>query len=192
MTSLGVITCTETNGTLFGSMATQSASSIAITGGSIAGATLGGVTMGIGLDATGDIYLNNGGVLTRLGIGSTSQVLEVVGGKPSWATVAGITAVVTVKKQIFTSSETYTPSTGMIYAMIECQGSGGAGGGVTGSASDFFSAGGGGAGSYSRILVTAATVGASQTVTVGAGGTAGSAGSNPETRAPTSRSALSA
>ncbi len=50
--------------------------------------TLGGVTMGLGSDATGDIYYrNSGGVLTRLPIGSSSNILTVSGGLPSWAAV---------------------------------------------------------------------------------------------------------
>lgn len=52
--------------------------------------TLGGVTMGLGSDATGDIYYrNSGGVLTRLPIGSSSQVLTVSGGLPTWAAASG-------------------------------------------------------------------------------------------------------
>lgn len=39
---------------------------------------------------TGDlIYLSAGGALTRLGIGSTGQVLTVAGGLPSWAAASG-------------------------------------------------------------------------------------------------------
>lgn len=46
---------------------------------------LGGVTLTLGSDATGDIYYrNSGGVLTRLGIGSTGNVLTVSGGLPAW------------------------------------------------------------------------------------------------------------
>lgn len=40
--SLGIITCTATNGVLFGSIATQNASSVAITGGSITGVAITG------------------------------------------------------------------------------------------------------------------------------------------------------
>jgi len=50
------------------------------------GAVIGGVTVTLGSDATGDVYYRNaGGVLTRLGIGSAAQVLTVAGGLPSWA-----------------------------------------------------------------------------------------------------------
>lgn len=58
-----------------------------LTNKTISGSTniLGGVTMTLGSDATGDIYYrNSGGVLTRLGVGSNSQVLTLSGGLPSW------------------------------------------------------------------------------------------------------------
>ena len=76
----------------------------------------------------------------------------------------------TVKKQVFTAGGTYTPSTGMLYCIVEAQAGGGGGGGATGAAAF---AGGGGSGSYSRSVITAATIGTSQTVTIGAAGSAG-------------------
>lgn len=189
--------------------------------------TLGGVSVLMGSDATGDIYYrNSSGILTRLGIGSATNVLTVSGGLPAWTAAAGggnvsnsgtptinqiaqwtnattiqgvnlsslltagagislsgtttvtITNGMVVTKQPFTGSGTYTPTTGMAYAIIECVGSGGGGGGTTGTVNNLFTAGGGGGGSYSRVVVTAATVGASQSVTVGNAGTGGSTGSN--------------
>ena len=51
--------------------------------------TIGGVTMGLGSDATGDIYYRSSlGVLTRLAIGTAAQVLTVTTGLPSWAAAA--------------------------------------------------------------------------------------------------------
>ncbi len=51
---------------------------------------LGGVTMTLGSDATGDIYYrNSSGFLARLAIGSTSDVLTVTAGLPSWAAASG-------------------------------------------------------------------------------------------------------
>jgi len=80
-----------------------------------------------------------------------------------------------VKQQKFTASGTYTPSTGIQYAIIEVGGGGGGGGGIANSvAGNANAAGGGGSGSYSRKIVSAATIGASQAVTIGAAGTAGS------------------
>jgi len=52
--------------------------------------TIGGVTMTLGSDNTGDIYYrNSGGVLTRLGVGSNGQVLTLAAGLPSWAAPSG-------------------------------------------------------------------------------------------------------
>lgn len=86
----------------------------------------------------------------------------------------------TVTKQTFSASGTYTPTANMKYCIIECWGAGGGGGGVANSgAGSILYGGGGGAGSYSRTVATSATVGASQTVTIGALGTGGSAGANP-------------
>src|SRR5262249_42638257 len=49
------------------------------------------------------------------------------------------------KVQVFTSSGTYTPSAGLVAALIECVGGGGAGGGVAGpGASNSGVTGGGG------------------------------------------------
>lgn len=82
--------------------------------------------------------------------------------------------------QVFTGNGTYTPTSGMLYAIIEVQGSGGAGGGAATTTGVQISSGtGGGGGEYARGVFSAATVGASQAVTVGAGGTAGTAGNNP-------------
>lgn len=89
------------------------------------------------------------------------------------------TAIRVVKKQVFTSSGTYTPSTGIQYAIIECLGAGGGGGGVANAgATATNNAQGGGAGSYSRTYASAASIGASQTVTIGAAGAAGASGAN--------------
>lgn len=77
----------------------------------------------------------------------------------------------TVKIQTFTAGGTYTPSAGILYATIECWGGGGAGGGVP--STSLPAGGGGGSGAYSRKTVTAATIGASKAVTIGAGGTGG-------------------
>jgi hypothetical protein len=50
----------------------------------------GNVTMSLGSDATGDIYYrNSSGYLTRLAIGSSTNVLTVSGGLPSWAAGGG-------------------------------------------------------------------------------------------------------
>lgn len=77
---------------------------------------------------------------------------------------AGLVAI-----QTFTTSGTYTPTSGMIQCVIEMVGGGGGGGG-----SLAIGAGGGGGGEYAKGLFSAATIGASQTVTIGAGGSGAS------------------
>jgi hypothetical protein len=67
--------------------------------------------------------------------------------------------------QVFTSSGTYTPTAGMVYCVIEAVGGGG-----SGSTTNLNSGGGGGGGAYGRAVFTAVTIGASQAVTIGAGG----------------------
>lgn len=84
--------------------------------------------------------------------------------------------VVAIK--VFTASGTYTPSPNMTTALIECVGGGGAGGGAVGVAGANIGGGGGGGGEYTRKTVTAAQIGASVAVTIGAGGAANTAGFN--------------
>jgi hypothetical protein len=77
-----------------------------------------------------------------------------------------------VAVQVFTTgSGTYTPTSGMKFAIGICVGAGGGSGGV-GTTNGVASAGAGG-GATSWKLLTAASVGASQAYTVGASGAAG-------------------
>lgn len=88
--------------------------------------------------------------------------------------------------QTFTSNGTYTPTSGMLYCVIEIVGSGGGGGGCAATTAAQFSAASGGAGGeYARGIFSAATVGASQTVTCPAGGAGGTAGANNGTAGST-------
>lgn len=91
------------------------------------------------------------------------------------AIAAQATSVVKVIKspQVFRSGGTYTPSSGLLYAIVEAVGAGGGGGGTVAAAGAATGAGGGGAGSYSIAVLTAAQIGASQTVSIGAAGAAG-------------------
>jgi hypothetical protein len=136
---------------------------------------------------------------TNLGLGSvatktasnaalTNAVMQngasTIGHVPKYDDITGslidsgfaISALVkTVKIQVFTSSGTYTPSTGMLFCLARVVGGGGQGGGAAGNTGAIAVGGGGGAGSYSESILTAATIGASKTVTIGAGGAGGGA-----------------
>lgn len=87
-------------------------------------------------------------------------------------------AVSSIVIQKFTANGTYTPTSGMKYCLVQAWGGGGGGGGGTGSAGGIFSANGGGAGGYSLARLTAAQIGVSKTVAIGAGGNGGAAGNN--------------
>lgn len=71
--------------------------------------------------------------------------------------------------QVFTSSGTWNKPAGLRYVIVELVG-GGAGGEGDGSESSDFSGDGGGAGGYARKLIPVGDLGASETVTIGAGG----------------------
>lgn len=130
--------------------------------------------------------LSNGTTGCSTATGTSGATTPLLNGTNTWSGVQtfnsgniilGSNKVINqVVKQIFTGGGTYTPTTGMVYAQMECIGGGGAGGGVTGSLTGNGAGGGGGGGNYSRILSTAVTIGTSQAVTIGAGGTAGASG----------------
>ena len=84
-----------------------------------------------------------------------------------------------IDMQVFTASGTWTKPAGCSSILIEVIGGGGGGGGAAATASNISIGGGGGAGGYSRKYVTTG-IGATETVTVGAGGAgnSGAAGSN--------------
>ena len=79
---------------------------------------------------------------------------------------------------MFTSSGTYTPTAGILYAKVTVVGSGGGGANGPGN----IGAGGGGAGGGGGTAVSflsASTIGVSQTVTIGAAGAANGGNGNP-------------
>jgi len=89
---------------------------------------------------------------------------------------ANIGAIGAVHVQTFSASGTYTPNANLIFATIELVGGGGGGGGVVGSTTYYLAGGGGGAGGYARKYATAAAIGVSQAVTIGAAGSVSSGG----------------
>lgn len=128
------------------------------------------------------LYSSAANVVSGLTNGTTGQVLTATtGSAPSWQSPAAGTGVNKVITQTFSTagSGTYTPSSGMLYCIVEVVGGGGGGGGsASTTASQLAVGGGGGSGSYARTTFSAADIGASKTYTVGAGGAGGTAGAN--------------
>lgn len=86
------------------------------------------------------------------------------------ATLAPIPPVI----QRFLANGTYTPTVGMKYVTVEMVGGGGGGGSVdAATALQLNTSGAGGAGGYLKLLLTAAQIGASRAITIGAGGLGG-------------------
>ena len=113
-------------------------------------------------------------------VGSSGNVLTSngAGALPTFQAAAGGSGFTTINIQTFTSSGTYTPTASMKYCIIECVGGGGGGGTANTGVGRWSSGAGGGGGGYSRKFASSATIGASETVTIGAAGTAGSSGQN--------------
>lgn len=95
----------------------------------------------------------------------------------SYARGSGL-AINKIVTQVITSSGTYTPSPGMVFTIAKAVGGGGGGGGASGDVAKISQGGGGASGGHEEARLTAAQIGTSQTVTIGAAGAAGSAGNN--------------
>ena len=114
-TASGTLTLPAATDTLVGKATTDT-----LTNKTLASSTdvLGGVTLTLGSDATGDIYYrNSGGVLTRLAIGSGTQVLGISTGLPAWvAAGSGGTPGGSTTQVQFNSSGSFSGDSGFTYA----------------------------------------------------------------------------
>lgn len=118
-----------------------------------------------------DISMGTSTILARLAAGNivAASVAQIL-------TLLGAFSVQNVQVFTATGANTYNPTSGMKSCLVLSTGAGGGGGGtdVAAAASRPAAGGGGGAGGTCLELFSAATIGASQTVTIGVGGTAGS------------------
>lgn len=116
-----------------------------------------------------------------------------VAGNPT-ISVTGGGGITSVVVRTFTTSDTYTPTSGMAFCIAQVQAPGGGSGGADGvgvAADVGLASGGGGGGEYAEGRFTAADIGASQAVTIGAVGSAGSnTGGNGGTGGTTSLGSL--
>lgn len=133
----------------------------------------------LGVATNGQLPIGSAGanpVLATLTAGSNVTITNGPGSITISAAGSG-SAFTTINIQLFTTSGTYTPTSGMQYCIIEVVAGGGGGGGAfTTNSTEVSPGGGGGAGGYARAAFSAATIGASQPVTVGLGGTPGNDG----------------
>lgn len=131
--------------------------------------------------ASGTVLSSNGaGADPSYAAAGTGTITSACGASSGAAACIG-----NVKLRTFTASGTYTPDANLVVAVIECWGSGAGGGGIAGINTASGGGGGGGAGGYGLKVSSAAAVGASQTVTIGAAGTGGAAGANNGTNGAT-------
>ena len=162
VTGSGATWTIDNNAVTLAKMATQAANTVLVN--NAAGAA---VPVALALSASNLVGRGASGNIVPITLSGLSMMGDVL------TAAGGFSTVVT---QVFTASGTYTPTANMKYCTIECIGGGGAGGYTT-ATSGATSAGGGGGG-YARSTLSAATVGASQTVTIGAGGTSNGATSS--------------
>lgn len=121
--------------------------------------------------------------------GNASSALHAVPKQQLDTAIAGITGRL-IGVQVLTSSTTYTPTAGMRTALVRIAGGGAGGAGISVSGSAGAGGAGGGAGATAMRLFTAAEIGASVAVTIGAAGAGGVGGSSGGNGGTTSFGAL--
>jgi len=138
-----------------------------------------------------DSKLNDLTEATSLGTADILYVVTDPAGTPGDKKISltnlrsNIAAVDSMNIQVFTTTGTWTKPTGLKFAVVEVIGGGAGGGGTTGAVGQTANSGGGGGGGYSLKKIVESSLGATETVTIGAGG-AGGTGNNAGTNGGTS------
>lgn len=136
------------------------------------------VVSGLATANDGVLITSHTGVPSWLANGTTGQILTATTNSPAtWAANAAFT-VLGVQRFTTTGSNTYTPTSGTKYARFTMVGAGGGSGGCAATTANIAISGAGGGGGTIVFLLTAAQIGSSLSLTVGAGGTGGTAGNN--------------
>lgn len=130
------------------------------------------VTLGGNITTSANVTTTGAGNLT-IAAGAADRTLTLTADATLPQSLQpGLTAM-----RVYTANDTWTKPAGLHSAVILLVGGGGGGGGLAaGGAGTVGAAGGGGGGGYCLVRELAATLGATETVTVGAAGAAGSAG----------------
>ena len=161
-----------------GDMATQSASSVSITGGSVTGITdlavADGGTGASSFTANSVLVGNGTSSFNEVAPGSNGNVLTSNG--TSWVSQAAASGYEGPSSQVYTSSGTFTVPSGITKVKVRIIGGGGSGGQGQSQQNAGLSGGGGGAGGYTENWVTGLSGGQSIPVTVGGAAQASSFG----------------
>lgn len=133
------------------------------------------------ITTTGDLIIGNGtDSATRLPIGTSGYVLTSTGTTAAWAPggSGGSGTGNLLNVQVFTTSGTYTPTTGTTAVIVQVVGQGGGGGGCPAVAvsNDACVAGSGSSGSYAKVYIPSGVT--TETVTIGTSGAGATAGFN--------------
>ena len=161
-----------------GDMATQSASSVSITGGSVTGIT----DLAVADGGTGASSFTANSILIGNGTASFGEVAPGTSGNvltsngTSWVSQAAASGYEGPSATVYTSSGTFTVPAGITKVKVRIVGGGGTGGQGQSQQNNGLSGGGGGAGGYTENWVTGLSGGQSIPVTVGGAAQASSFG----------------